>query len=177
MKCVAVWLLLFQAAPPSPVPRIPDSPGVYYCQGDRACISLPKAPILETRTKGLELFVDTGGYSNLGINVTCSGAKASTRISVPKPTFYVRAVGPSSDIMIIQLTKKSQSRTFHTSSGSSTVENKEGFKKTDIRKTAVAAYSEGVVSVRPEVDLKAGEYLLVVGTPENSFDFGIDPGK
>jgi hypothetical protein len=78
------------------------------------------------------------------------------------------------DVTLVQLTKKKKSRTFHTSSGSSTVENKMGFRKSDIRQTSIANYPEGIFSVTPDTDLKAGEYLLVVGTAANSFDFGID---
>jgi hypothetical protein len=109
--------------------------------------------------------------------VVCEGSKASTRIPVSKPIFYVRGLGPSEDVMLIRLSQKGNSRTFHISSGNANVENKEGFRKADIRKIGVSKYSEEIFSITPDSDLKSGEYLLVIGNPENSFDFGIDRKK
>lgn len=170
-------MFLFQAVQPRLAPSIPDLAGIYYCRDDKNCTQLPKAPIAATKMKGMDLFVNTGGYSNLGIDVTCLGAGALTRILASKPTFYARGIDPSSDVMLIQLAKKKDSRTFRTSSGSSTVENKQGFRKADIRKISVTKHPDGILSLSPESDLKPGEYLLVVGSPEHSFDFGIDSKK
>ena len=79
--------------------------------------------------------------------------------------------------MLIQLTKQRDSRNFHKSSGDSSVENKVGARKADIRKTAVTVFPEGTFSITPAVDLKPGEYLLVIGEADAGFDFGIEPRK
>jgi hypothetical protein len=152
------------------------SPGVYYLQDDKNWIGLQKAAISQTKLSGKGLFVETGGYTSLGTDVICQGANASLRISIPRPTFYVRDVGPSTDVLLIQLTKKRDSRTFHKSSGDATVENKAGARKADIRKTAVTVYPEGTFSITPTIDLKPGEYLLVIGEAD-AVDFGFDPKK
>jgi hypothetical protein len=177
MIFMAFCLLLFQVSQSVPVPDIPSSPGVYYLQSDKNWVGLQKAAISHTKLSGKGLFVETGGYTSLGENVICQGAKASVRTSIPRPTFYVRDVGASTDVLIIQLTKQRDSRTFHKSSGDSSVENKVGARKTDLRKTEVTVYSAGAFSITPAADLKPGEYLLVIGEADAGFDFGIDAKK
>ena len=172
----AMLICLFQAAQSIPAPGIPGGPGVYF-QQDNKWIGIKPAPVSGTKTKGLGTFVDTGGYTDLGTDVVLPGAASSIRISIPKPTFYVRGIGYSKDAMLIRLIRKGKSRVFHTSSGDATVENKEGFRKADIRKTVVTDYPDGTYSITPESDLKPEEYLLVLGDTASTFDFGIDPAK
>jgi hypothetical protein len=174
MLHIGVWLLLLQSVQAIPAPNIPDPPGVYYLQDDGGWVRLTKAPMAKTSTKGLALFVETGGYTNLETDVVCPGARALTRLSGPRPTFYVRGVGSSNDAMLIQFTQKKESRTFHKSSAAATVENKIGVKKEAIRKTAITSFPDGTFSLMPEADLKPGEYLLIIGDADTSFEFGID---
>jgi hypothetical protein len=177
MILMAFYLWLLQVSQSAPIPDIPSSPGVYYRQNDQNWVSLQKAAITHTKLSGKGLFVETGGYTSLGTVVICQGAKASMRIDTPRPTFYFRDVGPATDVLLIQLTKQSDSRTFHKSSGDASVENKTGARKADIRKTAVTVFAERTFSITPTVDLKPGEYLLVIGEADAGFDFGIDPKK
>jgi len=170
-------LVLLQFSQSAAVTDIPNPPGVYYQNSDKSWISIPKAAITKSKLTGTGLFVETGGYTNLGTDVVCDGARASMRVSGPRPVFYVRGIGPSSDALLIHLTKKKSTRTFYKSSANSSFENKIGAKKSDIRRTAVNVVSEETYSITPDVDLKPGEYLMVIGDPENSFDFGIDPTK
>jgi hypothetical protein len=120
------------------------------------------------------MYIETDGLTNLELRIVCRGARASLRISNPKPTFYVRGIGPATDMMLVQLTSKKDSRTISTSSSDSTVTNKEGFKRNDIRKLQLTEYTDGSFSATPEQNLKKGEYLLVFGTSTAGFDFGID---
>jgi hypothetical protein len=177
MTWLLLCLLLLQVASGGPVPDVPDATGVYYRQSDGSLGNIPKAPVVDAKTKGIGLFVDSGGYTNLGTDVVCAGAKASTRVPGPRPTIYVRGLGPSGDVLLIHLTSRKTTRTFHKSSGDSTIENKVGARKSDIRKTTVTAFSETLFAISPDVDLTPGEYLLVVGQPDASFDFGIDAKK
>jgi hypothetical protein len=177
MGWFGVLLLFLQAAQPAAMPDAPTGPGVYYRQGDGAWVRLQAAPIAEMKTKGMELFIETGGYTDLGMSIVCRGAKASLRIPVPKPTFLVREVGSPKDLILVRLTQKKDRRTFQASSSSATVENKGGFKKGDIHKMAVVPRPDNSFSVTPEEDLHPGEYLLVFGYATASFDFGIDPEK
>ncbi len=177
MKYLGIWFLLLQITQSAQAPSVPDSPGVYYRQANGQWISLSKAPIAKTTTKGLGLFVETGGYTNLETDVVCLGAKALVRITGPRPTFYVRGIGSSSDAMLIQFAQKKDKRTFRKSSGNATVENKVGVKKEAIRETVAAVYDGGVYSVTSATGLKPGEYLLILGDAETSYDFGIDREK
>ena len=169
----ALWLLI-HLAQSLPVPGIPDLPGVHIRKDDASWISLQKASFAKTETKGLDLFIQTGGYTSLDLEVVCPGARAATRLTTPRPVFYVRDAGPSNDVMVIQLTRKKDSRSFRKSSADTTIENKEGLRKKDIRKAAVTKYPDGTFSITPEVDLKPGEYLLALGNTSLSFDFGVD---
>jgi len=175
MSSLAVWLLLLQIAKTAAVPEMPSTPGVYYRQGDATWVPLQPAPIAEMKTRGMELFIESGGFTNLGMSIVCRGAKASLRISVPKPTFFIREAASPKDLMLVRLAQKKGTRTFQTSSASATVENKEGLRKGDIRKMAVTEYPDHSFSAAPEEDLNPGEYLLVCGDATTGFDFGIDP--
>ena len=177
MICLNFLLLLLQSVLPSSLPDVPKSPGVYYQTSAKAWINIAKAHISKSKLTGTGLFVETGGYTNLGTDVVCDGEKAQTRISEARPTLYVQGIGSPEDVQIIRLTKKKASRTFYKSSADSAIENKIGARKSDIRKFAVNQISEGLFSITPEVDLNSGEYLLVIGDPENSHDFGIDVKK
>jgi hypothetical protein len=170
MSYLSVWLFLLQIANTVPVP---DSPGVYFRQDDRNWIGLPKA-LADSKMKGFDLFVSSGGYTNLNADLVLPGAKSSIRITIPRPIFFVRELGRPQDVMLIRLTQRKQSRTFHTSSGRETVENKGGFRKGDIRKIAIAKNPDNTLSITPEENLKPGEYLLVLGDANASFDFGVD---
>jgi hypothetical protein len=123
------------------------------------------------------MFIDTGGFTDLGMKGVLDGARASIRISAPRPAFFVRGIDSSNDVILLQLRRRKDSRTFSTSSADATIENKGGFRKRDIRKTAVQVYPEALFSVTPEQDLKPGEYLLVFGYAKSGFDFGVDPYK
>jgi hypothetical protein len=170
-------VLLLQSAGHSDMPEFPADPGVYYLGSAASWVKLQPASIDTIKTKGMELFIETGGYTSLGMNVTCSGGKAALRINVLKPTFYVRASGASKDAMLVRLAQKKTVRTVHTSSANSSVDNKSGFDKRDIRKIAIAEYPDHSFSLTPEQNLSPGEYLLVFGSAASGFDFGVDRKK
>jgi hypothetical protein len=169
-----VLLLIFAQAASTAAPSVPEKSGVYFRQDNADWVSLQPAPVSDSKSKGMGLFVYSGGFTNLDIDVTCAGAKASIRMPVPKPAFYVRGVGSAKDAMLIRLTQKKDSRVCRTSFSNVTVENKAGFRKEDIRKLVTAEYPDGTFSVVPEKELAPGEYLLVFGNSVNGYDFGID---
>jgi hypothetical protein len=164
-------LLLLQIA------EAPEAPGVYYRQNDTTWVVLKAAPIAEMKTSGMELFIATGGYTNLGMSIVCRGPEASLRIASPKPVFFVRGVGSAEDAFLVRLTQKKDRRTFRTSSSAASVENKGGFKRENIQRTAVTMNPDKSFLVTPEEDLKPGEYMFVFGYATAGFDFGIDPVK
>lgn len=178
MNCLGLLLVLIMQAPkPAPPPGMPVTPGVYFRQGDAQWIKLEPASMADMKSKGMEQFMDTYGYFNLDLTVTYTGAQAAAQIPVPRPVFYVRGVGSSKEAMIVQLTRKKDSRTIRTSSSAATTENKGGFKKQEIQNVTVTVYSDESFSVAPEDDLKPGEYLLVFGYANAGFDFGISRTK
>jgi hypothetical protein len=177
MICLSFLLLLLQGAQPASLPEIPKSPGVYYQGSTNAWLNIARAHISRSKLTGTGLFVETGGYTNLGTDVVCEGEKAATRILETRPTLYVRGIGAAEDVQIIRLAKKKTTRTFYKSSANSTIENKIGARKSDIRRIEVNKISDDLFSLTPEVGLVSGEYLLVIGDPENSYDFGIDLKK
>jgi hypothetical protein len=156
---------------------MPADAGVYYRQDDGAWTKLSPARIAEVNAEGVEMFIDTGGYTNLGMRGSLKAARSSFRISTPRPTLYVRGVGSPGDAILIQLRRDSDRRVFETSSADAAIDNKGGFRKKDIRKTAVVNYSDSSFSVTPEQALKSGEYLLLFGYANAGFDFGVDLGK
>ena len=172
-----VLLLFFQIPAPAGAPDIPPETGVYVRPGSTGWVRLQPAPIAEMKISGMDLFVTTSGYTNLGMSIVCKGAKAGLRIAVPKPTFFVRGAGSSKEAMLIRLDPKRNKRTFQTSTSAVSVENKAGFKKGAIRKIAVTEYADHSYALSPEGDLSPGEYLLVFGSTSAGFDFGIDREK
>jgi hypothetical protein len=171
--CVLLFILL-QSSNPAEMPDLPAASGVYYRMGGAKWVSLQPATIEKMNPKGMELFIETGGYTNLGMSMVCRGSKAAMRITASKPIFFVRGVGSSEDAMLIKLSQKKDARSFHTSSTESSVGNKGGFRKGDIRRVVTTKYPDHSYSLTSEEDLSKGEYLLVFGNATTGFDFGID---
>jgi hypothetical protein len=170
---VFLLCLMLQTPKAAPIAGMPAASGIYFRQSEAKWVKLESAAMADMKTKGMGLFVATDGLSNLGMTAVYQGARARVQISNPRPVFYVRGVGSPRDAMIVQLTQKKDSRTIQASSSASTVENKGGFKREEIRKVTVTAFSDDSFSVSPIDELKPGEYLLVFGYAGTGFDFGI----
>lgn len=156
---------------------LPAGAGIYYHQGGATWIALARPVMTATKTEGMEHFLDTYGWSNLNRTIVFEGAAAAIRIPDPKPTFYVRGVGSAQDVLIAQLTRKKDTREIQASSTNASVNNKEGFKRGSVYRVTATARSEDLYSVTPERTLKPGEYLLVFGHAETSFEFGVQAGS
>ncbi len=159
------------------MPGMPATPGAYYHQDQTKWIRLEPPSANRSKTKGMGMFIETAGLSNLDMTTIYRGTHAAAQIRDPRPTFYVRDVGSAKDAVIVQLTQKKDSRSVQTSSSDATVENKGGFKKTEIRRVKASVYSDNSFSVTPEDELKPGEYLLAFGNSDVTFDFGVTEGK
>lgn len=167
-------LFLLQQAVPALMPDRPVAPGVYFKLSDTQWISMKPAPVVGGNTRGLGVYVDSGGYTNLDMHVTYRGAKASLRIARHAPSFFVRESGSAADLMLVRLEQKKYERLCQTSPSSATVENKMGFKNADIIKINLFEYPDKSFSVVPEEALKPGEYLLAFGSATSGYDFGVD---
>jgi hypothetical protein len=172
-----LFLFLAQAADTVRTPDVPKAPGVYSLQGESAWVPLQPAVTSDANAKGLQLFVYTGGYTDLGLNVICPGSRASIRLLVSKPVLYVRAVGSAKDAMLIRLTKKRDQRVIRTAFSNVNMANKEGFRREDVFKLICQESPDGFFSVSPEKELPPGEYLLVLGNAVPAYDFGVDRKK
>ncbi len=175
MRAIALAVLFLMQVPgPEPPTGMPAGTGVYCRLNSGGWMSLNPAAMADVTAKGLELFVDTGGYTSLGTQGVLENPRSAARIPERRPTFYVRGAVSPDDAMIIRLDQKKSRRSFETSSADATTGNKGGFKEKDIFKTATVVFSDGSFSVIPERELKAGEYMLVFGYADRGFDFGID---
>jgi hypothetical protein len=171
-----LMLLAAQAVESVAPPPVPEAPGIYILQQTKWILLRP-AVVADANAKGMELFVYTGGYTDLGMNIACQGARASIRIRDAKPVFHVRDIGSTKDAMLIRMTQKKNSRILKTSFSNVTVDNKGGFKKGDVFNLSGSEESGGVISLSPEKSLPPGEYLLVFGNASKAYDFGIDKSK
>lgn len=166
-----VVLFFLQSVHPS---ALPDIPGVYFLHNSAGWIAMNDAPVVKMKTKGMKTFVNSGGYTNLGVSIFFRGAKASVRATGSIPRFFMRKIGTSKDAIIVRLTQKGDQRECHTSPSSATQDNKKGFKEEDVLKLAVSENPDGSFSAIPEGILKPGEYLLITGESSSGYDFGID---
>ena len=174
---ILIVFCFLQAAKPAPVPGLPTPAGVYIRQDDAKWIKLDQPVTAKSKTKGMGLFIETDGLSGLGMTTVYYGAEASLEISATRPILYVRGAGSPKEAVIVQLTRKKDSRLLQTSKSDATVENKGGFRKADIRRVTVSVYSDDSFSVTPENELKPGEYLLLFGNSGGAFEFGITAAK
>jgi hypothetical protein len=167
-------LLLVQSVSSGAIPNAPESPGVYVSHGNAAWMKLQPAHALESKTKGLDVYIETGGYTNLNMSVTYRGAKAALRIAATKPIFFVRGIESAKDFSVIRLASKKDQRAFQSAPSSAAVNNKLGFKKLDIVKMAVVENPDHSFSVTPEESMKPGEYLILFDKITSGYDFGVD---
>jgi hypothetical protein len=167
-------MILLQIPQSAKIAGEPAAPGVYYRNNNKQWIQLQAAVVDESKTQGIKLFNDTGGYTNFSVHVFYREAKSLLRIPVPNPAFLVRAAGSSKDVVLIKLSQKGSRRAFRTSPSDATVENKSGFNKKDIQRIDVTEYPDRSFSLTPAENLKAGEYLLVFGSAMPGYDFGVD---
>jgi hypothetical protein len=173
----ALILFFVQVSENIPAPDVPEASGVYYRQNETNWVFLQPAAVSNAKTKGMDFFVYSGGYTDMAMTITCPGARASVRIALQNPTLYVRGIGLAKDAMLVRLKKKTDSRELKTAFSNVTVENKGGFNKRDIYKLTATEYPDGFFSISPEKLLPAGEYLLVFGNASTVYDFGIDKSK
>ena len=121
------------------------------------------------------MFIYTGGYTDLGMDVTFDSPKASLRILSKTPAFMVHSTGDDKpEPVLVRLQRKKDRRVCRAKLSATAVDNRYGFRKSDIVRTTVTVNPDNSVLVRPEQRLKAGEYLLVSDAPASGCDFGID---
>ena len=163
---VLALTLLFQAG-------APGGPGVWLLQ-NREWVTMSSAPFAGVNAKGLDNYIYTDGYTNLGMDVSFAGSMAALRVSGREPVFTVRLDDGGFEPVIVRLEKKKDRRVCRAKLSSASTDNKHGFRKQDIVRTVLTENTDKSFTVRPERPLKPGEYLLVTGSPSLGRDFGVD---
>jgi hypothetical protein len=175
MNAISLMILfLFQAVSSVGTSNVPDSPGVYVRKSGAEWIKLQQANVIEGKTKGLDAYLMTDGYTNLNMSVVYQGAKAPLRIAEAKPVFFVRETGAANNLSVIRLERKKDQRTFRAAPSAAMVGNSLGFKKSQIVKMAVVKNPDGSILITPEEALKPGEYLILFDKIAPAYDFGVD---
>jgi hypothetical protein len=170
-------ILAVQAAKPVPAPDMPAGPGVYVRQVDSHWAKIEPASLADTKSNGLGLFIESGGFYSPNMTVVYKGARAPAQIAVARPTFFVRGVGSAGEVTMVLLTRKRDTRTLETSAADASADNKGGFRKRDLQGVTAMEYADGSYSITPDHDLKSGEYLLLLGLAYAGYDFGVIQAK
>lgn len=152
---------------------LPAEPGVYVRNDSGKWARLTQAPATSSTIQGMDVFLQTGGQTNLDMTFTFSGAKAELQLTERRPVFYVRGVGQPREALIVKLQTGRSMRTARASHSAAASGNKAGFRPHDIRRVTASRVSERLFSVIPSEELKPGEYFLTFGTTVTVFDFGI----
>lgn len=167
-------LLMLESALVAGLDNAPPEAGVYVLRGDAEWVALEPAPVAETRTRGLKMFIETGGYTRLFVDIAFAGEKAARRITDRSPRFFFRGPFSPADLLIVRLTPQGDRRLGRTSPGSASVTNKAGFPREDLVRLRTSARDDGSFLAVPEDPLPPGEYLLVAGDVDSGRDFGVD---
>jgi hypothetical protein len=152
---------------------IPPEEGVFYHQSNGSWIKLKKALAAESKTGSVGRYLMSDGLAGLNTTYIYRGEHAELQIVGRRPTLYVRGSNYSKEAVIVQLARKRESREMQTSSDEASSDNKAGYKRKDISRVSISALSRDCFAVTPDLELRPGEYLLSIGSPPTTFDFGI----
>ncbi|MDI9613579.1 MAG: hypothetical protein QM330_11140 [Acidobacteriota bacterium] len=167
-------LLILESALVAGIDNAPREAGVYMLRGDAEWVELEPAPVAGARTRGLEMFIETGGYTRFFVDIAFAGEKAAWRTTDRSPRFFFRGPFSPADLLIVRLTPRGGRRLGRTSPGSASVTNKAGFPHADLVRLRTSVRDDGSFLAIPEDPLSPGEYLLVAGDVDSGRDFGVD---
>ncbi|MBN2337281.1 MAG: hypothetical protein JXP48_01975 [Acidobacteria bacterium] len=167
-------LLLLGSALAAGLEKAPAEEGVYLLRGDAEWVKLEPAPVAGTRIRGLETFIESGGYTRFFVDTALEGAKAARRTTDRLPRFFCRGPFSPADILIVRLTPQGGGRLSRTSPGAASMTNKPGFPQGDLVRLRTSAHDDGSFLAVPEDPLPPGEYLLVTDDIGSGRDFGVD---
>jgi hypothetical protein len=156
---------------------VPEGSGVFYLHKhghqDAEWIMLDPAAVEENRSRGLENYLRTGGYTHLRMSVAYKGATSPVSITASKPTFFIRDVASPDDLLIVRLAREKDRRVIRTTPDAATIDNKAGFRPDTVFRLNIDKTREGILAATPEEPLPSGEYLLVVNAAVSAYDFTI----
>ena len=171
------WVTAQSTKPAESEISLPDGNGVFVKNSAGGWIKLERAKTDDSKAHGMGRFLETDGLSGLNMTLEYRGAQAAIQISDRRPTFHVRGIGSAKEALIVQLTRKKDSREARIDTTEASFDNKVGFKRGEIRRVATGSISRTEFTVVPDLELKPGEYLLVLGDATAIFDFGVSQSK
>lgn len=99
-------LLILESALVAGIDNAPREAGVYMLRGDAEWVELEPAPVAGARTRGLEMFIETGGYTRFFVDIAFAGEKAAWRTTDRSPRFFFRGPFSPADLLIVRLTPR-----------------------------------------------------------------------
>ncbi len=159
----------------APAQDIPPKEGVFVRLESGEWERVYKAVLDDKKMKGMDRFLRTEGQIPMGVTLTFGGSNSPLQLHNHRPEFYIKGPKPGDDTVIVQLVTRKDSREIQTSSLNIQPTNREGFRIADIHRITASPAAGGFTRIAPQDELKAGEYLLVFGTADSSYDFGIQP--
>ena len=159
--------------------EVPPEFGVYYREAG-TWIRIAEVEPAQTNSNGMARALLSWGLAGINVLQVYQGSKAPVQISSERPTFYVRGLAPSAaEVMLLRLDKKRDSRELRIARVSP-FSTQAGPRIQDLTGAIVTRVGNDVVTITPKSELKPGEYLLRVASPELSpggYDFGISVRK
>jgi hypothetical protein len=169
-------LALFMACAWGQTPSL-ESPGAYCRISASEWVKLAPARPKDTKTAGMGRFLENEGLTNLNVLYVYAGPQAALQVQDPTPVFQICISDSSREsALIVELAKKKDGREIEATHDATTSQNKMGYRKSVIHQVTTNPAGPGCYTATPDEPLKPGEYLLTLGTPENTFDFGIKRG-
>jgi hypothetical protein len=167
------------AVPENGSSEVPPEFGVYYREAG-TWIRIAGVEPAQTNSNGMARALLSWGLAGINVLQVYQGSKAPVQISSERPTFYVRGLAPSAaEVMLLRFDEKRDSRELRIARVSP-FSTQAGPRIQDLTGAIVTRIGNDVVTITPRSELKPGEYLLRIASPELSsvgYDFGISVRK
>ena len=171
---LAVAYLVQAQQPAGRVISVPFERGAYY-DAPSGLVPLHASLFLPFQDSGLQSFL---GVGSRGVIAEFPGPHAPTAIGNSRPTFYLRGYQPGSALYLVRGIEKDDYREVR-GTRDRHFNSWERFRKQDVMDVDVQQMAGNLASVRPRVDLKPGEYVIVSTLEPQyrairlAFEFGI----
>ncbi|HTS76890.1 MAG TPA: hypothetical protein VMG40_11835 [Bryobacteraceae bacterium] len=156
------------------VTGIPESDGVYY-HAPSGWIGLPANPLLPMDDGNVRWILSLGRSPAIA---ELSGPHAAVQIPSSRPIFHLRGFSPNNAIYLVRTTPKQDYREIRMPMVND-MHNYARFRTQDLVDYNLTASGDGIATLTPKADMKAGEYTIVsLYEPSMrgiriSFDFGV----
>ena len=155
-------------------PAIPPESGVYY-QTASGWATLRSTLMMPFLTETVASFLSVGRRQAV---VDMPGSNSGFRIANARPTFVVRGLSPATGMYLVRSNRKQEYREVRMPIDGN-ITQWAHFRSKDLTEIEIEPLFPDIVRVRPRVDLKPGEYVLVSDLEPRyrairlAFEFGI----